>query len=401
MLLDNTERIRELIASISNDNTRGYARDIMTTVYVELAKEVSIKYNALEEQIKKNVDQLHLIDIYTGTRPATQSYAASNNDFLYAMDDFLATETSTHEVSDFEYQGTFHIDMPYHQLRTFKQPHLELKQSTKYLKKISELYKIYRDNSIPWRTLYFPYVHQLYDVYLKKGEDFDTIKQTLPLTEPAVPYWNVKTITIEPETVSKPAGDKVFYEQKYIFGNANNMYLPIQTVDSPYAYVAFNETSRSRAENNYSNVTIYSQEKPPYTRTFVEILDKSLATDLEFPLKNCLHNVYTPSFIDQLANKNGRRVVNKGEVIRLLKGYGDEFKLMDDTLDLDMRSALPDTIYTYDMNKQVIPHGHDSPGRQVIVLSVTSNAKNYDRLSFIVSQLQLIYPEYKWLGEII
>ncbi|MCL1878999.1 MAG: hypothetical protein FWF80_09075 [Defluviitaleaceae bacterium] len=403
------ENIKKIIDGMSNANDKLYMAELMTKVFTELSSEVENKYNSLENKIRASVDAVKPINIYVD-----KIEKQADGSFLHPVcdDDFydgvLADfEGSCHHI------GLFFAKLSYKEICNLLKSGLEIenglkftfKKNEKYLDKIKELYEIFKDNRIAWRTVYFPYAYKFLDVFLsidENGASNATLTEVLEtevlekysLKKGVIPRWNIKTITADQKNFSAPASspieNRILYEQKAIFQDSN-MYLVVNSNEAPFEYVTFSQTERNRS------ISVYSETDKQTLWQMKAIMDKSYA-DISCPLENCLHNEEADSFVGDFADVKTKTVFAQCEVERIIKGFGNDFILKELTPDAKLSDK-----ETYNCNL-FLDNSNTEKKRTLLAKFKSTHEKNYllyDRLSFLVSQLELVFPEYNWAGEIV
>ena len=96
-----------------------------------------------------------------------------------------------------------------------------LKRNQMYLEKIETIFKIFEKNVVPWRTINFPYLYKLYDVFIKTDSEIDSEIQEIIYDieefedgkyKNMIPVWNIEMIIHKGDRFPMPAIDKVHYE---------------------------------------------------------------------------------------------------------------------------------------------------------------------------------------------
>lgn len=282
---------------------------------------------------------------------------------------------------------------------------VRLEHNTKYLNRIHELYDVFLKNTIPWKTLNAPYANKFFEVVLTEcegmiGENEEIKEIEFDLEEfekykmlGVVPLWNIRKLGLKCEGFPMPAIDRVNYEHVLSLKKlgAENGYL-IDAEEHLIKHIMRTE----------DKLVIVSPEEKAGIWNVLRINQcyNDCYKKNEFEMAT---NSRKQSFINKFAVRQASIVRTKGEIARIVNSLeASRYFKMEDIEILQSRSL---NTTTYDMNSFItdeIRVGNDKK-----VMSLKFRAIDYDSfivhdmLSFLVSEVQMYFPEYECEGELI
>jgi len=279
-----------------------------------------------------------------------------------------------------------------------------LKRSYKYIEAIQNLYKIFQRNALEWQTVNCPYAFKFVDVLLKSdlavSDDEEIEEITIDLAEfekfkrtNVVPVWNIKKISVDDKTFPMPAEDRINYEHviNLIDIGAQNGYLAAED-NNEYVYVKRYENdlviiSRLDGQHNWNLLQIESDENK-YRKNFL------------YPL---LRNKRKLGFIGKYQSIKSLRIRTQSELARLLQQYDYTSELAFEGIEI-----LPEytkEIETENYNPFVDDNIRDDKYKKIMLIKFVPTFRDdflvYDKMSFLTSEIQFLFPEYKCIGELV
>ncbi|MFR2888493.1 normocyte-binding protein [Clostridium butyricum] len=278
-----------------------------------------------------------------------------------------------------------------------------IKKNLDYINKIKRLYRIFINNNIPWSTINNPYIHKFANVILvgtkeelnseEKIEkiDIDFGEYSKYIRYDMVPMWNVKEEAMKSTSFPVPCVDKINFEHNIQVAKGNG-YL-VEVDEESINYVMFKEgtiivSSDTEKSDMWNVLEIISSQKMQKKQYDYEIMSNKV--------KISFSNRMFQGISQKIKTKTDlARVVDSYEVSRFLKFKDTKLiNIMDRTLK-----------ETYEVNDFIVDEIRDSNVKKVLILSFEAQEKNnylnYDILSFIISEVQFIYPEYECEGRLI
>jgi len=279
---------------------------------------------------------------------------------------------------------------------------IRLRISKRYADGVHSLYKLFISNGIPWQTINSPYIFKMFDVMLIRadlhckeasgivsgyevvfGEYNEQIRRGL------VPAWNVCKQRIKSEDFPLAALDKVNYE--YLF--------ELDEDESDYGYLADYNSADISAMRREENTLIVTSPAPRgiIFDMFKIMKHRDYATDnFIYELTN---NTLEDSFATRMVSHYGTVIKTNAELRRLLGAY-------DVSSYIELNSA--QIVYgavegeTYEVNGFLKDEIRDVSVSKSLLLKFRPLKRHpyilRDVMSFLVSQVQLIYPEFRCVG---
>lgn len=279
-----------------------------------------------------------------------------------------------------------------------------LKKNQKYLKLIEELYAIFSASGQPWCTVCTAYLHKLFDVYLVQCEEMkeeESILEIHPELEEyadlaeygVIPLWNLQTVEEKSSTYPDPCIDKINYEHQ-IFA---------QRLNPECEYLVQNkdvEITGIRRLNG--DLLITCPEEKPQEWQLYQINPDRGKNRYHYPV---LSNQTKDSFSANLMELYRMSIKTKGEMARLMEAfpYGEYVQFQDFLL----CDSLPEESIPGNYNMDAfLPDEFriNQPGQPMLIEFKAKDRTNYlneDMMSFLVTQVQKILPEFICAGRLV
>lgn len=284
---------------------------------------------------------------------------------------------------------------------------VRLKSSTAYISKVEELYRIFCKNSLPWKSINAPYVFKFVDCILV-GSDGDTWDKQHVVKELSIhleefesykrtnmiPLWNIQKLDMKTGGFPVPASDRINYEHV----------LPLRKTGSEHGYLVDGDESHIRyIKRSEDEITIVSPLEKSDSWTVLKIAGyvETRIGRMDFPL---FTNAKREGFAGKYARQEGRSVRSKGEIARMVHAYqAAEGLELEDVIVVAPGPALG---ITYSLNGFVSDHVRVEADKHRMILRFSKHGIQPeqaifldDLLSFLVSEIQLAFPEYRCEGE--
>lgn len=300
---------------------------------------------------------------------------------------------------DLKFKGVIETDKRIHE------GYFKVKRNNEYKKVIEKLYESFINNNIPWSTINNPYIHKFLDVYIVSSKD--TIEQDEKIIKidvdfgeyskfanyDMVPLWNIKKLTLKGSGFPVPCKDKINYEHTISVAKEGkeNGYLVNLNKDD-VNYVMFRDES----------IIVSSKDDTPQKWEILKIISSGVDKDKDYEF-SLISNEININFSNKLLFKNPLNIRTKSELSRVINSYKASENLSFKELRLEDNNDSKDE--TFEVNDFIIDEIREEDIKRKMVLYFQPkdryNYLNLDILSFLVSEVQLIYPEYKCVGKLI
>lgn len=294
-------------------------------------------------------------------------------------------------------------------IETNKKTHVayfKVVKNDEYDEKIRMLYKSFINNNIKWTTINNPYIHKIADVILTGCEDEidpeeEIIKIDVDFGEYSsyveydmVPLWNIKELQLKCGAFPTPCIDKVNYEHVIptIKEGSDNGYL-VNTNEREINYVVFRK--------DFIVISTDINESIKWDVLKIINCDEDKIPDYEY---NLMTNKVKVNFSNKMSLEKRYTIKTKSELARVINSFEaskylkfKEVILQDYTDSFDYEA--------YDVNDFIIDEIRDDNVKKRLILQFepvdNENYLNKDILSFLVSEVSFLYPEYKCEGRLL
>jgi hypothetical protein len=424
------DRIYEKLNEIKDLNDRVLLKKIMNSVFVALEEYSEDRFSELEERVFNEVPYVkEKYNIYSTI--IKRDKIDPTDDFLYPIlsEDMEEKKYDMKEIlksikekkpqnmfkiflkcdypiftefinNDFKIKGVIETNKKVHEA------YFKVVKNKQYTEKVSDLYKSFINSNISWTTINNPYIHKIADVILIGCEDRIEADESVIKIEvdlgaysqyaeyDMVPLWNVKELILKCNGFAMPCVDKVHYEHNISIvkeGQKNGYLVDADNVDisgvtfTKNAVIISSETSETILWNLLS---IMNYKKDKFQKYEYELMT----------------NEVNISFSNKLSFEKPYTIKTKTELARVINSFkaASYFKFKDVKLENNHSENIKQT---YDVNDFIIDEIRDENLKKVLILDFESINKNYylnnDILSFLVSEIQYLYPEYECEGRLI
>lgn len=293
------------------------------------------------------------------------------------------------------YRGTLRTNLNEYEIK------VRLKPNRRYIQEIERLYHLFQKNGVCWKTVNYGYANRFFDVCLItcdgelnpkeeiKEITFDLAEYEAYKMTKMVLLWNIERVSARSNGFPVAAIDRVNY--KHVISIAklgeNNGYLVDEETDL-FRYLT----------RNQSEIAVICPEERSTNWNLLKITQPSLNQErvYSFPL---VSNKRSSSFINNYAQRYSVAVRTKAEILRIIGAFDISRHFELETIELN---ACPEVEYfTYDMNFFIHDDIRLSNDKKIMTLkfkALTDDFLRYDLLSFLVSEVQMFFPEYECRG---
>lgn len=283
---------------------------------------------------------------------------------------------------------------------------VELEFSKKYLEQIEHLYQSFVKNGIPWQTVNSPYFFKMVDVYIKSvpeeagskeyitdfgidlGEYSDAVCYNM------IPVWNVRKIKLGSFGFPIACKDRKNYE--HVIKLKNN--------SSGNAYLIDEKEQILQVRQNRDSLMVTGAFSEPQKWTVYMISGEKDSTFSQYTYP-MMENLRLDGFSERYQRRTGRKIKTKLELERYILGFGLEEHLEFQGYKILDFSQSKSSGETYSMNYFIEDEIRFHANHMELLLYFKGKGQfkwlYRDFASFIVSELQEIYPEYNCGGIIL
>lgn len=425
------EKIAAKLNRMTNLKDRQILKDVLNDVFFNLYEHSQTMYQQLEDRVRfeEMSAASAAYDVYT-TVVSRQNFdpvhyflrpmqAADLEEKQYNLAELLTSDKVNEPMLQVFFSCTYNQFISllkerriFHGTITTDQETIAaefvLQEDLRYITQIKQLYETFLNNNIPWKTINNPYAFRFAEVMLKSCARSLKIDETIVEIKvdfaeynqyahyDMIPLWNIETLNIKSTGFPLPCEDRINFEHM----------LPLEGIGIEHGYlVTFQNKNISYIRRTKQAIVIVAPIELKDVWDILRIIQPTAGkTDTYvYPL---LSNEKRQSFSDILAQKSLRVIRTEAEIRRLLSSFAvsENIKLshieiksdhaqFDGISDIsyEMNSFIQDEIRRPDCQHRLILHFVFSKQYDFLLL---------DRISFLVSEVQLYYPDYKCEGVI-
>lgn len=265
-----------------------------------------------------------------------------------------------------------------------------LRKNTEYIDMVKELYQEFQNNGIEWKTVCAPYLHKIFDVNMISAEcpQNEKIKEIIVFFEEYEPYvkyhyvplWNIRKISVTTSVYPNFCLDRIHYEHN-IFGTK---------LKPENDYLVAGKRHIWNVSRRNGDLYIQCDEKESLEWTLKEFSYEERTRYYELPLMKNEKSV-SRRYIRTIAE--AKRYVEEldcGAYIELKDVNQNPHNQQDETYDCD--AFMIDEIRKSEHAPKLYFEFESSNKESILTRDI---------MSYAVSKLQLIYPEYQCKGVLI
>ena len=421
--------ITQRLSEMKNQEQRALLKEFLSNSFMPLYYGIEDKYTALEQRIRNELPLVYdKYTIYSTVLPRDR--VDNQNDYMKAMfvseaetPSWIARDlinaTKDHKLPVVEtvfvkaddlfcrkiaeeqrtLDGTLVSNTGQHQVKCRLEP------ATRYVECIESLYNTFLRNNVPWTTVNGAYLNKFFDVRIIAMDDFPSSAKIHSfdinfssydgfVMRGFIPVWNIDTFRVKGEAFPIQVGDSISYEYAFDVSKlgADNGYLV--DYDSGLINNARREENTFIVQSSQAQGLVWNlfrlQCKPFYDPN---------VNAYSFPV---LSNKRKDTFSARLTIKYGARVPTSAAMRTLLLSLETSeflelvcFRFVEDDQGGD----------TYDMNPFIQDIMRLDNYQKTLELCFKAKDRdlfiNRDLLSFLVSEFQAVYPEYRCVGVLV
>ncbi|WP_166241084.1 normocyte-binding protein [Paenibacillus turpanensis] len=289
-----------------------------------------------------------------------------------------------------------------------------LRPCTAYLEEIERLYRLFQANAAPWRTVNMPFARKFFDVVLVEceplpGPEARLVRIATDLQEydrfkrpELIPLWNVEKLELKSIGFPIAAADKVNYEHVISLRKTGDAHGYLVNAEEEIRYTK-REPGEMTVVAPREKAGVWSIWKLTQPASAGTTADTALT---EWQTKRVYTNKRRDAFTSRFADKQAAIIRSKAEIARIVHSYEASAGFQLERVELDPTGAgsaawLREPA-TYAMNPFMVDTLRPEHRRPVLKLSFSGGEEGLfrdDVLSFLVSEVQRVLPEYHCIGE--
>jgi hypothetical protein len=269
---------------------------------------------------------------------------------------------------------------------------------------VGKLYELFLKNNIPWKTVNHPFANKFFKVILSDCEanpalDEKLLEVAVDLDEyetyktmDTVLLWNVERLKTAGKGFPVPALDRVNYEHP----------ISLRKTGGEHGYLLDEDPNliKRLIRTEDEIIAVSSREK----------FDQWDLVKIVQPVKDMVNtgneiqtNRRRKSFLQNFAANQGAPIRTKGEIARVANSF--ETSACFELCDVEIAAHPGIERVTYDLNSFIVDDIRVANDRKIMRLKFKLKTQEqyvtYDLLSFIVSEIQMYFPEYCCVGELV
>jgi hypothetical protein len=423
------EQIATKLNKISNLEDRLLLKNILNDVFLNLYEHSENMYQQLEDRVFSEMDGVSdAYDVYSAAvsrqkfdpvhyflRPMD---AADVAEIEYDLAGILSAETKDLPLlqvffsCEYElfsliinggriFHGTILTD------RGSIAAEFTLRLQQKYIRQIKRLYETFINNNVSWKTVNNPYAFRFAEVLLTNCqrllEDGETVSEIQVDFEEygqyvhydIIPLWNIEELKLKSIGFPMPCEDKINFEH----------IVSLEKIGVEHGYLAaFPNSNISYVRRTKNDLVMAAPTEIKVVWDIMRVIrpsDRSLDENT-YPL---LSNAKRQAFSDSIAPKSLRVIRTAAELRRLISSFVSTEKIVLSRTDiLPYHKDTQEPITSYGMNCFIEDEIRRVDAQHRLVLYFSAEEKDnfvHDLMSFVVSEVQLYYPDYKCEGVIL
>lgn len=423
------EMIKEEISRISGLQERVVFKDIIENLFLSLYETNQEMYRKLESRIMDDLAfDLNRYQITVGI--VERAYLDPSHHLLSPIreEDMSVPAYDVLEVRrriDEEGQslaGTYFMEYDYLEIQKFLEKgkiggriytdagdypaEFRVEKNEAYLREISRLYEVFVSNGVPWQTVNAPYLYKFVNVYLEKLPEEITPAQKILKVEPDleefaqraydhyIPIWNIRKLTMDSVGFPVPCEDHKSYEHT----------ISIREYGNEHVYL-IDDTTHIYSVRQKENRLIVMGEEAEARKWQVYMIRTGANRRFDRYTYPLMTNHRKDEFLERFGRRQGRRVRTEGELSRFIGSYGMEAYVVYEGFEILDRDNSGEASESYTMNGFILDEIRDRDyEKRLVLLFRKKSALSFllrDIMSFLVSEVQLMYGEYRCEGQLL
>ncbi|MFF2484389.1 normocyte-binding protein [Paenibacillus sp. NPDC058071] len=286
-------------------------------------------------------------------------------------------------------------------------------RSSRYTAQIERLYDVFQQNGVPWKTVNHPYAYKFVDLILTGSDRIpESSEEVLELRidlehydrfkrNDIVPLWNIERLELKNSGFPVPAADRINFEHV----------MSLRKTGASHGYLVDGDEENIRyIKRSADELTVVSPQERSGVWNVWKLTQPGLTplSKVGYPLYS---NRRKEGFIGKYARKQAAVVRATGELMRVVHSFeaAEVLELAAAAVDHAPAGATAGPSgsgATYGMNPFISDNIRSEAGKKRLKLTFrprgASGEHDYllsDLMSFLVSEIQMYFPEYRCEGE--
>ena len=276
-----------------------------------------------------------------------------------------------------------------------------LRRNTDYLEEIAHLYEVFTGNGVRWQTVNAPYLYKFVDICLT-GEfpDFPADEHITDIQpdleefsdwarEGYVPLWNVRKLKLASVGFPVPCEDHKNFEH----------IISIREYGNEHIYLIDDDRHIYNVRQLENRLVVMGEEAEA-SKWDVYMIISGENRKFERFTYPVMTNQRKKGFMECFFRRQGMSIRTGAELIRFIREFDVEEYLEYEGYELTDRQEGPEE--TYSMNGFILDEIRDNEYRKCLLLKFRGKEKHSfllrDIMSYVVSEVQMMYPEYMCVG---
>ena len=280
---------------------------------------------------------------------------------------------------------------------------ISIKPSQRYLEQIEHLYHLFIKNGIPWQTVNAPYFFKMMDLILfdvpDEAKDQDIItgisadfeEYNRIVRYDMVPIWNVHHLELKSMGFPIACGDHENYEHV----------VSIRDYGTEHTYLVEEKAGMCSVRQNGERLLITGKVADT-SKWNIWMIRNGEDYKIDRYTYLIMENLRKDGFVERFQKRSGQKVRTKGELERFIRGFGMDSYI--EYKDCKLENENNARSETYSMNFFIKDEIREQKGRKRLILYFKAKENETwllrDIASFVVSEVQELYPEYQCEGKL-
>lgn len=276
-----------------------------------------------------------------------------------------------------------------------------IRRNEDYLNEIAHLYEVFIGNGVRWQTVNAPYLYKFVDICLtgefadlSEDEKITDIRPELMeftgwAKEGYVPLWNVRKLKLSSVGFPVPCEDHKSFEH----------IISIREYGNDHIYLIDDDRHIYNVRQMENRLVVMGEEAEASKWDVYMIIsgENRKFERFSYPV---MTNQRKKGFMECFFRRQGMSIRTGAELIRYIREFDVEEYLEYEGYELTDRQE--GSAETYSMNSFILDELRENEYRKCLLLKFRGKGKYgfllRDLMSYVVSEVQLMYPEYMCVG---